>query len=69
MSINDQRIEVIERAEWITSPNDGVLSKGMWRVHTRTPSGGQTTVYGETLIEVLDNAVTIFHPAESITLQ
>lgn len=68
MSPNDQRIEIIERAQWITSPDDGVLSKGMWRLHTRTPAGGQTTIYGESLLEVLDNAVGMFYPTEVSTI-
>lgn len=64
---DSQRIEMIRRAQWITSPNDGVLSKGKWRLHTRTPSGGQTTIYGDNLIEVLDAAVIHLMPQPAIS--
>lgn len=60
--INTQRIAMIEAAEWITSPNDGVLSKGLWRLHIRKPNGGKTTIYGKTLIETLDSAIAALQP-------
>lgn len=55
---DSKRVQMIRDAEWITSPNDGVLSMGSWRLHMRKPSGGQTTVYGKDLIELLDNTIS-----------
>lgn len=60
-AINTQRIKMIEHADWITSPNDGILSKGQWRLHMKRLNGGQTTIYGKTLIELLDNAIETFN--------
>lgn len=53
-----KRVRMIRDAEWITSPHDGVLSKGSWRIHFRKPDGGQSTAYGATLVECLDNAMS-----------
>lgn len=51
-----ERIEVIRRADWISSPTSSVSSGGEWRVHVSLRGSGQTTACGKTLIEAIDRA-------------
>lgn len=51
-----ERIEIIRRADWISSPCSSPSSNKEWRVHVSLEGSGQTTACGKTLIEAIDRA-------------